>query len=151
MKKIRVGDLFEINTPKGKGYLHYIYKDSVTGEMIRVLQGLYPERPTDLSDIVRLEERYIISFPLLAATKKGIVKAIGHYPASGFSKPQLMRTEHSIRGKFLGWHLVDTESWQRQLVQVLSPEQRKLSPWGVWNDTLLIEKLVNDWRLDDWI
>ena len=61
-----------------------------------------------------------------------------------------MRTEHNIRGEFLGWHIVDTETWQRQLVKTLSPEQKKLSPWGIWNDTLLIENLVNDWSLEKW-
>lgn len=75
---------------------------------------------------------------------------MGHYPPSGFDKPRFMRTEHSVRGEFLGWHIVDTETWQRQLVQTLTKEQKALSPWGIWNDTLLIENLVKDWRLEDW-
>lgn len=151
MAKIKVGDVFEISTSKGKAYLHYIHKDDSTGELIRVLQGLYAETPSNLDDLVATEERYIVSFPLSAATKREIVKPVGYYPALKFSKPQMMRTKHNMRGEFLGWHLVDTATWQRQLVGSLSPKQMKLSPWGIWNDTLLIERLVNDWSLEEWI
>lgn len=150
MARIKVGDIFEITTPEGKAYLHYIHKDSVTGELVRVLQDLYSERPKDLNEIVTLKERYMVSFPLSAAARKKIVEPVGHYSASNFSKPKFMRTEHRIRGEFLGWHLIDTETWHRQLVKTLSPEQKKLSPWGIWNDTLLIENLVNNWNLESW-
>lgn len=27
MKKVQIGDIFEIDTPNGKGYLHYIYNN----------------------------------------------------------------------------------------------------------------------------
>ncbi len=148
---MKLGDIFEIDTPKGKAYLHYIHKDSVTGELIRVLQGLYPERPANFDKLAASEERYIVSFPLSAAAKKKIVKSVSYYPVSKFRKPKLMRTEHNIRGEFLGWHLVDTETWHRQLIKTLSPEQKKLSPWGVWNDTLLIERLTNGWDLENWL
>ncbi len=61
-----------------------------------------------------------------------------------------MRTEHNVKGEFLGWHIIDTHTWQRQLVKNLTPEHKQLSPWGIWNDTLLIENLVNDWDLEKW-
>jgi len=150
MAKIKIGDIFEINTPRGMAYLHYIHKDGVTGELIRVLQGLYSERPANFDELAASQERYIISFPLSAAAKQKIVESVGYYPASNFSKPKLMRTKHNVRGEFLGWYLVDTETWHRQLVKTLSVEQKKLSPWGIWNDTLLIENLVNDWSLENW-
>lgn len=150
MGKIKIGDIFEIETPKGKAYLHYVFKDSVTGELVRVLQGLYHTRPANLNEVVILKERYFISFPLLAATKQKIVEHVGFSSVSDLSKPKYMRTEHNIRGEFLGWHIVDTKTWQRQLVKILTPKQKELSPWGIWNDTLLIERLVDNWSLDDW-
>ena len=150
MPKIKVGDIFEINTPKGKAYLHYIHHDRVTGELIRVLNGIYSVRPVNLDQLVASEEQYMVSFPLSAATKKKIVEPVGYFPDSNFSKPKFMRDKHIIRGEFLGWHLVDTETWHRQLVTNLSIEQKKLSPWGSWNDTLLIERIMNDWSLEKW-
>jgi hypothetical protein len=150
MGKIKVGDIFEINTPKGKAYLHYIYKDKTLGDLIRVLPGLYSERPAGFDNLAASREEYMIFFPLSVANKRKIVEHAGYYPADGFSKPKYMRTEHNVRGEFLGWHIIDTDSWQRQLVKKLTPEQKNLSPWGIWNDTLLIENLVAGWHLAKW-
>jgi hypothetical protein len=61
-----------------------------------------------------------------------------------------MRIEHMVRGEFLGWHIVNTATWHNTLVKNLSSEEKKLSPWGIWNDTLLIERLTNDWSLENW-
>jgi hypothetical protein len=148
--KIKLGDIFEIVTPIGKAYLHYIYKDQSIGDMIRVLPGVYSERPDSFDQIAGSKERYMVFFPVSAANKRKIIEQVGYYPATGFTKPDYMRTEHTVRGEFLGWHIINTETWQRQLVKKLSSEQKELSPWGVWNDTLLIERLSNNWSLQNW-
>jgi hypothetical protein len=150
MIKIKIGDIFEINTPKGKAYLHYIYKDRTMGDLVRVLPGLYSERPNTFDKLASLKERYMIFFPVSVANKQKIIERIGSYPADSFRKPPYMRTEHIVKGKFLGWHIIDTETWQRQLIENLTPEQKQLSPWGIWNDTFLIENLVDDWSLEKW-
>ena len=82
--------------------------------------------------------------------RKKIVEQVSSYPVNGFEKPQFMRTEHYVRGELSGWHIINTDTWERQLVTELTPEQKKLSPWGVWNDTLLIENLEDDWSLESW-
>ena len=150
MVRIKLGDVFEINTPKGKAYLHYIYKDKTTGDLIRVLPGLYSDRPANFDTLPGSKERYMVFFPLTAANKQKIVEHVGYYAADNYVKPRYMRTEHIVRGEFLGWHIIDTETWQRQQVKTLTSEQKKLCPWGIWNDTLLIENLVDDWSLEKW-
>jgi hypothetical protein len=89
-------------------------------------------------------------FPLSAAKKRKIVEPVGHYTIDSFEKPRYMRTEHIIGSKFWGRDIVNTETWQRQLVKKLTPKQKQLSPWGIWNDTLLIERLNEDWNLEKW-
>ena len=150
MARIKIGDIFEINTSKGKAYLHYIFKDKMTGELLRVLPGLYSERPASFDKLAGSKEKFMIFFPLSAANKQNIVERVGYYPAESFGKPNYMRTEHNVKGAFLGWHIVDTNTWQRHLVKNLTPEQKQLSPWGIWNDTLLIERLVDNWSLESW-
>ena len=150
MVRIKLGDIFEIKTSKGNAYLHYIYKDKTIGDLIRVLPGLFTERPVIFDKLVTSKERYMLFFPLSAANKKRIVEQVGYYPADSFEKPRYMRTEHIVKGEFLGWHIIDTETWQRQLVKTLTQEQKKLSPWGIWNDILLIENLVDGWSLEKW-
>lgn len=150
MKRIKVGDIFEINTPKGKAYLHYIYKDQKIGDLIRILPGLYSERPISFDKLASSKEKFMVFFPLSAANKQKIVEHVSHYPANNFEKPKFMRNDHIIRGQFIGWHIINTETWERQLVKTLTPEQKKLSPWEVWNDTILIENLIDDWSLEKW-
>lgn len=150
MEKIKIGDLFEIITQRCRAYLHYFYSDSITGDMIRVLKGLYAERPTDLYKLVTDNERFIVAFPIKAAKKEKLIECVGNFSTVTFQKPKVMRTKHIIRGEFLGWHLLDTETWERTLVKSLSSEQKKLSPWGIWNASLLIENLANDWSLENW-
>jgi hypothetical protein len=151
MSKIKIGDIFDIKTPKGNAYLHYIFKDKTIGELVRVLPGLYNLQPDNLDGLVGSKESFMIFFPLTQALKQKIVALVGHYPENTFHKPKHMRTEHIIRGEFLGWHIIDTDTWARKLVKDLTPEQKKMSPWGVWNDTLLIERLVEGWDLEKWI
>jgi len=150
MKKVKIGDIFEINTTKGRAYLHYIYKDKAIGELVRILPGLYVDRPVNFDELASSKEKYMIYFPLGAANRQKIVEQVGYHSADKFEKPQHMRTEHIIQGEFLGWHIIDTDTWQRQLVKTLSSKQKQLSSWGIWNDTLLIEKLLEDWTLEKW-
>ncbi|HYE56396.1 MAG TPA: hypothetical protein VD996_16215 [Chitinophagaceae bacterium] len=150
MKKIQLGDIFELKTPNGNAYLHYVYEDKTMCQLVRVLQGLHAVAPVDFSELAASKERFVLFFPLVAARNRKIVTYAGHYPAEGFSKPKYMRTEHNIRGEFLGWHIVDTDTWKHRLVKTLTDEERGCSPWGIWNDTLLIERLTEDWSLDKW-
>ena len=150
MTKIKLGDIFEINTPMGKSYLHYIFKDKAMGDLVRVLPGIYSKQPADFSELACSKERYMIFFPLTFANRRKIVHRVGFYSPNQFEKPKYMRSEHVVRGEFLGWHIVDTETWHRQLVKNLTSEQKQLSPWGIWNDTLLIENIVNNWTLENW-
>lgn len=150
MSKIQLGDIFEIKTPKGSAYLHFIAKDTMGIEVVRVLSDLYQKRPESFDELIKKKERYIISFPLKSANNKNIVEKVGHISSDGYHYPQFMRTPHNIRGEFLGWHIVNTSTLIRKLVSKLSTEQKKLSPWGVWNDTLLIDRLANNWKLEEW-
>lgn len=150
MIKIKIGDIFELQTSKGIAYLYFVHKDSLTGEMIKVLPGLYNSLPANLSELAGQKELYLISFPLAAALKQQLIRIVSNQPVISFSKPKQMRTEHNVQGIRIGWHIIDTDTWQRQLVTALDSEQIKLSPWGIWNDVLLIEKLESGWKLEDW-
>lgn len=151
MTKIKIGDLFSINTPKGKAYLHYVYKDNTIGrELTRVLPGLFLKDSDNLSELVKAKELFLLFFPLCAAYKRKIVEFVGNFPIDNFKKPRYMREEEIVRGEFKGWYIIETDTWHRELVKDLTDEQRKLSDWGTWNDTLLIKRLVDGWTLEKW-
>ena len=152
MVKIKIGDTFEINTHKGKGYFQYVHSHRTIGELIRVLQGLHPER-TDIDNIVRQKERYLIHFPAQTALNRKIIRLIGNYPLPDeFEIPKSFRDDSvDNNGKRLFWYIIDYETWKRQRVNRLTEEQKKLSEWGIWNDTLLIQRLEEDWSLGKWV
>lgn len=150
MARVKIGDIFEIETSKGKVYLHFLYKDKEIGELVRVLKGFHNIRPASFEDLASSSEQFMVYLPLSAANRRKIVEHVGNFSVANLAKPQYMRTEHYVRGEFLGWHIIDTDTWDRQLVKELTPEQKQLSPWGVWNDTLLIENLEQGWSLENW-
>ena len=74
--------------------------------------------------------------------QKGIVQLVGFFHCDDFVKPKETRTEHNVRVEFLGCHI--------KLVKELNEKQKKLSSLGLWNDALLIERLANNWNLENW-
>lgn len=105
-----------------------------------------------LENLVNEKELYFISFPLKYAVKKKCVKLIGNYNVPEFVKvTRYYRDTHIIRGEFICWHIVDSETLKRRSVKELSDEEKMLSEWGSWNDTLLAERIAEGWTLDKWI
>ncbi len=148
-KKIELGDIFEIETSKGNGYLQYVKKpkDDSEVEKIKVYYDLFMQKPKIVEDIIS-KKFFYIDFPLNAAYKKKIVTFAGNIPLpKNFACPQYYRTENMF-GE--GWQIINSKTWERESVEFLTEEQKKLSPWGIWNDTLLIENLELDWRLENW-
>jgi hypothetical protein len=152
MSKIQPGDVFKIETQKGKAYMQYCCLGNNGIEFIRVLEGLYSEKPLDVSEIVSSKERYVVQFPVASAKRKKLIFFVGNFPMpKHFAKPRYMRSSHIAGGEFVGWHIVDTDTLQRKPVSELSFAERKLSPWGIWNDTILREHLEGGWSLDNWV
>jgi len=151
MGKIKIGDVFAMETANGMAYLHYVLDGKTDGDLIRVLPGLYKEEPADISTAVKQPELFLLFFPLKSAFNRNLVSQVFYFPVQNFEKPKFMRTKHIIGQSFLGWHIVNTDTNHRQLVTELSEQQKKLSPWGIWNDTLLKERLENNWTLESWI
>jgi hypothetical protein len=142
MTRMKIGDIFEIATPQGRAYLHYVYKDNNGFDIVRVLPGLHEEAPEDIDMLAADKEKFVLSFPLTTAYYKNIVRRVGFHSVYHFEKPKFMQSKHVVRGEFLDWHLVDMDKWHSLLMQILTPAEKKLSPSCNWSDTLLVERLV---------
>jgi regulator of RNase E activity RraB len=141
-----IGDVVEIATPKGLAYAQYSHDSERLGTLLRVLPGLSRARPDDLARIVALPERFFTFFPLAAAVSRGIVHIVGHQsvPDRARSFP-LMRMSGSRdkSGRVLDWWLYDgNREWR---IGQLAPGQEQLSIAAIWNDTLLIDRIVSGW------
>ena len=145
-KRPRIGDIIEIKTRGGLAYAQFTHKVPRYGALIRVLPGLYDVRPAAFKELVNLEERFFIFFPLGAALYRGLVTVVSNETIpERVQKFPLMRKPGMIdrSGKVLNWWLWDGQrEWP---VSALSPEQQKLSIASILNDTLLIERIEMGW------
>jgi hypothetical protein len=151
MSKIALGDIFEIDTRKGKAYFQCVKIDKVRGDLINVFNKLYDEAPTVIEKAINVEDHYFVGFPLSDAYKRKLVEKVGNIPLpNDFELPAYMRDKHVIKGELLGWHIRDVNTLKRRFVEKLSPQQKKLSPVGIYNDTLLKEMLEQGWSFENW-
>lgn len=148
-KRLKIGDIFQISTKKGAAYFQCVHSDKLEGEIIKVFYKLWNKQVNDIEDVLK-EDYFFVGFPLKYAIRQGIVSYMDNVKIDEFEKPKFMRSLHQIGEEKLGWHIVNTKTLKRKFVEELNSEQKKLSPWGIWNDTLLKENLENGWRLVNW-
>ena len=148
--KLKKGDVFKIKTKIGFGFLQYIETDTMGIELIRVLEPIKENGEISQVDVDKLE-RWNIGFPLKVASRKKIIENIGNFKVpKSYVNSEYSRSEHNIRGEFLGWHIVNKSTLKRELKKTLNDRELTLSPSGVMNDTLIIERLEQNWRLENW-
>ncbi len=155
-KRPQIGDVIEIETPKGFAYFQYTYKYNEPpkyGALIRVLPNLYKSRPSDFSELVQHKERFFVFFPLGAACNRGIVKIVANEKIPDQSRGlPLMRLSSSYRDKSGKIIEYDCRLWNgKEEVNIgkLTNEYRNLSLLQIWNDTLLIERIASGWKPAD--
>jgi hypothetical protein len=149
MKRPKIGDIIEIPTVRGLAYAQFMHKHPIYGALLRVIEGFHSLRPA-VQSVAQLPTQFVAFFPLGAAVSRRIFEIVGNEPVplesrefpifrSGTPDPNTKRVQT--------WWLWDgTNDWR---VSELSPEQRKYPILGTWNDTLLIERIVQQWRHED--
>jgi len=149
-KKPKIGDVIEIETPEGLAYFQYTHEHSKMGSLIRVLPGIYTERPLEFHHLVTQPDRFVTFFPLGAAVHRDIVRIVANevIPSQARKFPLFRAAGARDRdGRVLNWWLCDGK--REWFIGDLEPEHHKLPIEGIWNDTLLIERIVQGWKPED--
>ena len=143
----RIGDVIEIETPKGKAYAHYTHRHTRYGALLRVLPGITNVAPTDFARLVEQSPQFMTFFPLGAACARRLVRIVANeaVPDSAKAFPIFRSGARNLAtGKVANWWLWDGEKeWK---VGRLSPGMETMPLRGVWNDTMLIKRIVDGWR-----
>jgi hypothetical protein len=147
----RIGDVFEIDTPRGVAYIQYSHSKPPFGALIRVLPGTFDHRLSAFAELVKEPTRFFTFFPVSAALKRGILAFVAHESVPEHSKPfplfKVPAPRDPLTGRIKRWWLWDGErEWP---VDDLAPEHRNLSIRSNINDTLLIERIVSGWSPAD--
>jgi hypothetical protein len=91
-KRPQIGDVIEIETPAGLGYAQYTHEHREPprfGSLLRVLPGIFAERPSDFKPLLVQDERFSIFFPLGAA--RSMRRTWSRMAASRSSQPRPRR------------------------------------------------------------
>lgn len=149
MTKLRIGDVIEIKTKKGFAYAQYTQNNKRYGELLRVYGKIYIDKKHIFEFIHSESPAFICFFPLREAIKQQIVSIVANeiVPAAAKEFPTFRAGVVDPQTKKVGvWWLWDGENeWK---VNVLSREQRSFPIRGIWNDTLLIERIDSGWTAD---
>ncbi len=145
-KRIKIGDIIEIDTSNGNAYAQFTHKHPKYGSLIRVLPGVFETTLTSFESVINEEPQFITFFPLSAAVNKGIVKVVANFkvPKRALKFPIFKTGVPDNSGKVKIWWLWDGEKeWK---VGILSNEQDHYPLRGIINDTLLVERIQNGWQ-----
>ena len=144
--KLKLGDIIEISTPKGLAYAQYTQKHPLMGNLIRVKEGFYENRPPSLSTLAGKKNRIIVFVPLKAMADREMVHIVGNEPIP-VQDQKLPVFRNGIRNKMDGtmkWWLWDGEK-EWPIGYHLTEEQKHYPLLGTWNDTLLVDRITSGW------
>jgi len=150
MVRPKFGDIIEIKTSKGLAYALYTHRNKQYGALLRVFGHILPSRPSHFDTLVSGRPQFETFFPLGAAVHRGIVSVVGSVPIPPqFQAFPIFRSGSAdpITKKVKTWWLWDGE--KEWLVGNITDEQRKLPIRGVWNDTLLRERIDTGWTAEN--
>lgn len=145
----KIGDVVEIATPNGFGYVQYTHFDPAYLDLVRVLDGTFGERPdADVLAKLTAGPTAFHAFVLLQhAVKHGEATVVGSYPIpsharklpvfrDGLPNPRTRKVED--------WVLWDGQ--RRWPVGAISDEQRKLPLLVVLPVSTLGPQIAEGWR-----
>lgn len=154
-KKPKIGDIYEVAVLSGLAYFQCTHDSCVMGYLVRVLPGIYPNRPTAFALFALQKELYFIFLPLAQALHKREIKLISNQPIPDWVKPfpTMRKVAGRTRdGSVTGWYIgnglrlyaVD-EMKQALHVRELTPEQKKLSITQLWPVSTLASQIQRGW------
>lgn len=146
---MRFGDVVEVRTPAGLAYLQYVSKHPSYMDTVRVLPGLFPERPA-LKELETLSTRdgYFAFYLVSHAVRHGLVEVVAHCPIpAGLEAPRaILRPGFITReGSVTKWWL-EEGSRETLLNRPLTLEEKRLSLAEMWNHEFLVQRLSEQWR-----
>ena len=144
------GQVFSIRLDKGFGFIQFIETDDLGIEYVRILDSIRTTEKITQSE-VNLTQRWCCGFLVKTAYKKNLIEFIGKFELPPKYKVEyITRAPHNVKGEHLGWHIINRVTLERKLIPKLKRKHFNLSPHGIFNDTLIKERLLNNWELSKW-
>jgi hypothetical protein len=143
MKRVRVGDVFEIPLPDGrKAYGQYVYRDERKGTLIQVFD-LVVQHEASLEEISNAGPLFPPVFTgLFAAIRTGLWRIVGHVEVEEFVYPEFISPLYDSKiGRVRRWYLWDGENYH-DLGRQLPHELRNLEQLVVWDPNDVVHRVA---------
>ena len=150
-----IGDVVEIITSNGFAYAQLTHRHTAPpkyGDLIRVLNGIFDERPKDIDVVVSGDDQFRTFVPLNAMLKLPEFNVVGNYEVPEHCQPfPLFRAgNRSPKTKRVAvWWLWDGEREWR--VNDLEPGQELLPIRQLITPPILIDRIETGWRSENWL
>jgi hypothetical protein len=148
-KRLKVGDVLEVETPQGLAYIQYVGLHSRYGDLIRVLPGLYEKRPAEFAPLVS-QAGYMTFYPARASVRQRFNEIVGFspLPPEG-AMPKVVRRERPNPcnlDETIGWTLVDSDGREtKRKRSELTEAEKKLPIVAIWDHQVLIDRICSGW------
>ncbi len=152
-KKASIGDIVEISTPAGLGYVQYTHDGGDDGELVRVLPGLYGNRPSDFAALARQKELYFVFYIMNYSIRAGWAEIVSSQPVPEWAKAfPLMRQPVGLDSFWTRWRIMSADNplTVEELIRTpvfteLTPEQKKLSIRVIRPHAAMVKELARGW------
>lgn len=148
-RRAQIGDVFEVSTARGLAYLQYGRDYPEWSPLVRVLPGLYPQRPEDLGRLVAGPTRFVLLYPIdSAARNPDLAVWVGNFPLPAEPLPRYFRRPDRVAGfRTVSWAIWDLQRDVRSNIPVPLPDDvRNLPHSAVFNHAALIDVIERDWN-----
>lgn len=150
MQKIKRGDVFEVKTNQGRGYVQYLKHDDFSCALVRVFPKHFMEAPSDLANIIKNSEYYYVGYLVDYAYKEKLVDFVGNYKVPRHvTIPKKMMLMENYKGTY-HWNIVDVKTLRRREANRNLTKDRKLSPFGYWSHDILQLRIEQEWTPETW-
>lgn len=142
----RPGAVIEIATAAGLAYAQHVLTHETNGELLRVLPGIYNDRPTDMAELVAQDESFWCFYPLHAAIREGLVRVAGEAEVPREKRNPTFRygIPHPDTGQVETWWIIEGEN-RRPVDELTAEEQALPRKPGIWNHEALLAGIVEGW------
>jgi len=139
-KRLKPGDILQLEVAGGFAYLQYLGKHQDYGDAVQVS----PARPQPWSrdQPNSLRFAYVTFYPATAAMNQGLVEIVGHAAAPAVPR-QLRRAGARADGNVKTWVIEDGSNDVAK--PKLSADELQLPIAAIWNHEMLVQRIATNW------
>lgn len=126
MKKIKIGDYFEIKTTEGRILFQYLQRYKTYGDLIRILPDCFSIEEDNAESILESHQDELLIIPLKKAYKQGMINLVGNkrIPRSLILSHQMKSIKIDNNEGLISYRRIDYDAWYKKNKKELSDDEK---------------------------